>query len=148
MSYRISSNYTLFLRLLLPTLLTVFLGSFAIAFFLADPGDLPILYVPYFKWGFLITYFVLLAILLFTTMRLYRVEVDEANFYVTNYFKTARYPIESIESIKKRNLLLGHVHSIRLHERGIFGRKIRFLVARPRLQDYIEEHPDSFWAQN
>lgn len=138
MSYRVSSNMTFLLRVMVPTIWTTFFGLFAIAFFVADPEQLPLLYNPVIKWSFLAAYLLFLVFLRFTIMRLLRVEYDDEYVYATNYFKTVRYPWSSVETIKSYNLGFTQLISVHLKEKGKFGRKIRYLAAKSRLKSLME----------
>ena len=144
MSYRISSNLTMLLKVILPILWTVFFGSFAVAFFISDPADTPVLYNPFFKWGFLGTFLFFLVIIYFTFGRLVRVEMDDEFIYVSNYFKTYRYPIQNLKNIKEDDLILFKLIRFELVEKSRFGKRIPFLAARTRFNTFIEEHPEIF----
>lgn len=144
MTYRVSSNLTMMLRLILPILWTVFFGSFAIAFFIADPADTPVLYNPIFKWGYLLCFFLFLLFLKVTFMRLLRVEFDEEYVYVSNYFKTYRYSFSDISDIKEDDWLLFKLIRIKLKEKAKFGKTIPFIAAKTRLNIYMKEHPEQF----
>jgi hypothetical protein len=144
MSYRISSNLTMLLKIILPSLWAVFFGSFALAFFIADPADTPVLYNPLFKWSFLGVFLFFLLIIYFTIGRLVRVEMDEEYIYVSNYFKTYRYPIQNLKDIKEDDLILFKLIRFEMVEKSRFGRRIPFLAARTRLNTFIEEHPEIF----
>lgn len=141
MSYRVSSNLTFILKIIIPTIWTTFFGLFVIAFFTVDPEQAPILHNPVFKWGFLAGYLTFVGFLLLTFMRLLRVEYDAEAIYVTNYFKTVRYTWDSIDHIKSYNLGIVKLISIRLRDKGQFGKKIRYIAARTRLQDILAETP-------
>ena len=141
---RVSSNLTLFLKLVLPVAWAVFFGSFALAFFISDPADTPLLYNPWFKWSYLFGYITILGILYFSVGRLQRVEFGPDGVYVTNYFKTFRYQYTDIARIKENDFGLGLLVTIVLREKGYFGKSVRFLAARKNYQDYLEEHLNHF----
>lgn len=74
-------------------------------------------------------------------MQLYRVEYDTGGIYVTNYFKTVRYDWDSIDRIKTIHLGLFKINSIHLKDKGRFGRKIKYLVARTRFNTLMNDLP-------
>ena len=138
---RISSSATLFLKIFLPTFWLVFFGALTIAILISGDGKDPILGNWIFKGGIL-TFFAFGALILYYTfMQLKRVEFDREYLYVTNYFKTVRYPLDDIEFISETNLGLFHLGHIRLKAAGVFGRKINFLQSRQKFEDFIKADP-------
>lgn len=141
MSYRVSSNLTFLLRIALPTMWLSFFGLFAIAFFVADPEHMPLLYNPSFRWFYLLAYTSFALLIWRTLMQLYRVEYDTGGIYVTNYFRTVRYDWDSVDRIKTIHLGLFKINSIHLKDKGRFGRKIKYLVARTRFNTLMSDLP-------
>ena len=85
---RISSNWTLFLKIFLPTFWFVFYGAIVIALFVASENQMAISMS--MKIGVLVFYLSGSLVLYYTFMDLKRVEYDKDFLYVTNYFKTVR----------------------------------------------------------
>ncbi|MCB0570981.1 MAG: hypothetical protein KDC66_14500 [Phaeodactylibacter sp.] len=139
---RISTNLTLFYKLFIPVFWIVFFGSVTMAALLYTfeyVGNIPartfrILVVAFYLSG--------LLLLAFTLMRLKRVEVDDSYFYVTNYFKTARYPFHNIEKVELSRFLIFRVATIHFHEAGIFGKRAAFVPTRFRFHEFWEAHPE------
>lgn len=141
--YRISSNWTLFLKIFLPTFWLVFFGAFAIAVQLVEApvfGSIP---AWAFKIGTAVFFLLGTAILYFTLMQLLRVDLDENHLYVSNYFKTYRYPFSSIESIRIRDFGIFHLVRINLKGRGHFGSCITFLLDDSMLSAFLEKYPEA-----
>ena len=141
--HRISSNWTLFFKIFLPTFWMVFFGALTIALWLVDTpyfGNIPAL--P-FKLGFTAFFIIGTAILYFTMMQLLRVDLDEAHIYLSNYFKTYRYPFSEIESISERDIGLFHLVRIYLKGKGHFGSRINFLLDDSMLRAFFEKHPQT-----
>jgi hypothetical protein len=139
---RISSNLTLFFKFFVPIFWIVFFGAVTVAALLYDfeyVGDIP---ARNFRFGILAFYLSGGALLTFTLMRLKRVEADEEYFYVTNYFKTARYPFHSIEKVVESRLAIFTIVSLRFAAPGIFGKQATFLASRQRLRDFWEAQPE------
>lgn len=139
---RISSNATLFLKIFIPVVWTVFFGAFSIAVWMVDVpffGPVPALWM---KLGLGI--FLLLGFLFFylTSFQLKRVELDELYVYASNYFKTYRYPYHNVEKITERDLALFHVVSIHLKVPGKFGKRLTFLLDEPMFQDFLAKYPE------
>lgn len=138
---RVSSNATLFLKIFIPTIWTVFFGAFSIGVWLVEVpyfGPIPALWM---KLG--LTAFVLLGIAFFyfTFLKLKRVELDELYVYASNYFRTYRYPFHNIEKITESDLTLFHIVRIHLKVPGNFGKKLVFLLDEPMLEDFFGKYP-------
>ncbi len=139
---RISTNLTLFLKFFVPVFWIVFFGSVTVAALLYDFeyfGDMP---ARQFRLGVLAFYLSGLALLAFTLMRLKRVEADAHFFYVTNYFKTARYPFESIDKAVESRLVFFHIISLHFSQPGIFGKRATFIASNQRLRDFWASQPE------
>jgi len=119
-----------------------FFGSLTLGFLLVDEEELP-----YFMWGNsfkvgLIVFFLFFLIFLrFTLLRLKRVELSETHIYISNYFKTYRYPFSDIECIKVSDLLLFKLAKVEFTAKTSFGRNVYFLLQSHYLADYIEKFP-------
>jgi hypothetical protein len=59
-----------------------------------------------------------------------RVEVDEEHLYVSDYWNTAKYGLEDIETVSLRKTLWLPMATIHLRGKGRFGRNIRFVKGR------------------
>jgi hypothetical protein len=138
---RISSNITLLLKFFIPVFWLVFFGAVTLAALLYEydyVGNTPAIY---FKLG-MVFFFVTGALLFaFTLLRLKRVEADGHFFYLTNYFKTARYPFHNIERITVSRFLFISVATIYFVEPGIFGKRCTFVPSRQLMEAYWQEHP-------
>lgn len=142
--YRISSNWTLFLKVFFPTSWITFFGSLTIAILLAGPGELPLGGGLVFKLIFTSCFLIFLIFLLLTVMRLKRVDFGDDGIYVSNYFKTYRYGYEDVSKIKENNLGLFILGTIELKEKGSFGKKIHLLISKIHYQAFLEKHPEKF----
>lgn len=137
---RLSSNWTLFYRLFLPTFWIVLFGGIVLTvWFLKGRyfGPVSAVYVRAIITSFYVTS---LLILYFTVIQLKRVEMSREVLYVTNYFKHIRYPINAIEKISETDLWVIKLGKVTLKENGSFGKNLHFLVSR-------SEYP-IFWDQN
>ncbi len=139
---RISSSATLGLKLFFPTFWIVFFGSLVIAFLIAGSGKAPILGEPLFKLGAVGFFAMGLLLLYFTVMRLKRVELDHEFIYVTNFFKSYRYPFHQVEKLTQGDYSLFKTGHIYLKTSGSFGRKITFLQSRQKFEDFMKSHPE------
>ena len=133
----VSSNWTLFLKILFPILWGVFFGLTTIIFWLSkEPsvGSMPI-----FNFRLLITSFFItgMAVLYFSLMQLKRVEIDDNFLYITNYKDTARYPFHNIEKLEEANYFLFKIVHVHFKEAGIFGKKAVFLSNNFRLKEVL-----------
>ncbi len=141
---RVSTNWTLFFKFFLPVFWIVFFGALtAVALFYKYEyvGDIP---ASSFKIGVVIFYFSGLAMMIFTLMRLKRVEFDPHFIYITNYFKNYRYPYHNIEGVYISRFLFFATATIRFKTSGSFGKQIFFLPKLERLRYFLTQHPEVF----
>ncbi|MCB0595244.1 MAG: hypothetical protein H6557_10845 [Lewinellaceae bacterium] len=138
--HRISTNLTLFYKFFLPVFWIVFFGALTVAalFYPFDYiGDMP---AGNFRIGIVFFYLTGLLLLAFTLLRLKRVEADENFFYITNYFKTARYPFHNIERVVESKFFFFRTATIHFKEPGVFGSRIFFVPSNYRFREFWEAH--------
>lgn len=137
----VSTNLTLFLKIFIPTFWIVFFGLFTVSTYVKDIyiGSLT-------PWLFRLTctlfFLTGLALLYFTLMQIKRVDMDETYLYVSNYFKTIRYPYSLVEKVDERDFLFFHLIHIHFKQKGQFGKKIVFLSRGKKLDRFLRSHPD------
>jgi len=136
----ISTSLTIFLKLFIPIFWMVFFGAFTIGAFVQEisvgpfsPNAFRLLAIVFFLFGCLFLYF--------TLMQLKRVDMDDDFMYVSNYFKTVRYPYQAIDKVKERDWLLFHTVHVSFREAGIFGKKIVFVCRGKKLTRFLSSHP-------
>ena len=139
---RISSSATLFLKIFIPTFWIVFFGSFTLAVLISGKNISPLVSQPGFKIGIVIFYLTGVYALGISLFRLQRVELDSEHMYVTNYFKTYRYPLEHIDKIKELELIIFKLGIIHLIGAGSLGKKIFFVESRQKFEDYVKSSPE------
>ena len=141
--HQISSSTTLPLRIFLPILFTTFFGLFTIAVFVSDIGSLwgiPLKAVRILLPGL---FFLAIIGLYRTVWQLFRIDIDAEYLYVSNFFTTARYPIQQIDRVetpKAGGLRRGTIHLI---APGRWGQRLRFIPSRQRLRKYLQENPQA-----
>jgi hypothetical protein len=142
--YRVSSTWTLFLKIFLPTFWIVFFSAFAgIAIFL-ESETIPYFGTFSFKAGSVLFIFAGLVVLYFSLVRLKRVEFGNEKFFVTNYFKTYRYSYESIEKITEIDMVLVCVTFIHFFQKTAFGKKVFFIKRKKVWNEFIRLNPHYF----
>lgn len=139
---RVSSNFTVFYKLFLPTVWIVFFTIFTISIFTIDSHTLPFLTSPYFKYPFLFGYLLFLTLIYFTVIQLKRVEMGSDCYYVSNYLKTFRLVYDDIESVSIIPLVRLQVMTFRLKAKGSFGKKITFLASKQLFEIFENSQPD------
>lgn len=143
--HRISSNYTIFFTMFLPTIWFTFFATFSVALLISDPYDLPgILGVASFRYIFLLSFLLFLVFIYFTLMRLRRVELADNGIIISNYFKTYRYSYDDLISIKITNFGLFHLGILRMAAKTKMGKNIPFIMKRSYFEDFAIEHPHLF----
>lgn len=141
--HRLSSNWTLFFKIFLPTFWITFFGVLTLAVFFVKTPAFSGITAMVFKMGTLAFFAVGTAVLYFTLIQLKRVDIDPEHLYVSNYFKTFRYPFSNIERIGERNLGLFHLVRLHLKAPGRFGSRITFLLDDSMLSAFFEKHPEA-----
>lgn len=136
---RLSSNMTLFMAIVLPTLYISFFGLFVLVLFVSDNAVIP--RTGPFRWIVLGVFLLFVALIYLTIMRLRRVEYQDGKLFVTNYLKSFRYPIEDVEDILDYNFGLFRLGKIRLKQKGSFGRNIYFLLKTANWNTFREKYP-------
>jgi len=138
---RVSSQLTIVLRIVIPTVWFTSVLSIVILLGWAVRGKAGLFANPFIWIGLLLILgsgFALIRLLLW---RFYRVDMDARYVYVSNYFKTYKYPFSEIESISDSKTLPGRVFLITLKSKGSFGRYIYFLAAQALWSDFLKENP-------
>lgn len=140
--HRLSSNATLLLKFFIPVFWIVFFGAITLAALLYQydyVGNTPAVY---FKGGMVFFYVTGVLLFAFTLLRLKRVEADAGFLYVTNYFKTARYPFHSVAHLRLSRFLFLQLATVHFRESGIFGKRIFFLASRHLVDGYFTAYPE------
>jgi len=137
---RLSSNSTLMLKLFIPIFWIVFFGAFAFASYVANPIEAPQIANKTFRIQS--TIFVAIGIIFFalTFFRLKRVDADDKYIYISNYFKTYRYPTDTIDSIVIYNHLVLKAAHLTFKGRSSFGKKVIFIPYMINLNEFAEKH--------
>ena len=133
---RLSSNWTLVLKIFLPVFWLTFFGALTFAAFISNPVEAPQFTTKAFKIEMLIVFTTGLLFFLFTFVRLKRVDADDENIYVSNYFKTYKYPSNSIEKIIIYNHLILKVAHLHFTGKTSFGKKVFFVPFGSNLREF------------
>lgn len=145
---RLSSNFTLFFKLFVPTGWVSFFGLFALVIFLVDTTDKPLLASSVFRIGYLAFFFIFLVLIYFTIYQLKRVEYENGFVFVTDYFKTITFPLENIKRISRMNLGIFTLVWFHLKAKGYFGKRIPFIAKRTNFKSFENNHPKLFQAKD
>ncbi|NBC24667.1 MAG: hypothetical protein GVX78_03525 [Bacteroidetes bacterium] len=133
---RISSNWTLGLKVFFPTFWFVFYGAIVLALFVTPSAQLQIFGEMNFKMAVLIFYVSGSIVIYFTLMRLKRVEFDHDFLYVSNFFITLRIPWHNVKKHHERKILWLHLGSFSFHEPTRFGKQITFIESRSLMKEF------------
>lgn len=133
---RVSSNLTLFFKIFIPVFWSVFFGAMLIAFFVNKTEFF--FNTANFRIGAIVFYLSGLIMYYFMLFRLKRVELDDEFAYVSNYFKTFRYPWRNIIEIQETSFIIFTICTMKLKEGGYFGEKIVFIASRNHYKKYME----------
>lgn len=139
--HKLSSNFTLFWKIFFPVffLTMLYLLGFVMlfaendAFFLFSSATAKVIY-----W---ISMIFILLIFYFTILNIKRVEFDNEHFYITNFFKTIRIPVEGVESIKLYGVPFVF-SKIKLLNKSTFGKVITFIPDKVGVNVLRKMHGD------
>lgn len=138
--YRLSSNWTLFLKIFLPVFWLSFIGGFMLAAFVSNNIEFPQFTSLKFRIEILFIFLSGVIFFIFTFFRLKRVDVENDFIYVTNYFKTYRYHVGNIAEIKVYNHLILKAAHLKFTSRSSFGKKIIFIPNSQELKDFCSSN--------
>ena len=133
---RLSSNWTLVLKIFIPVFWLMFFGALTFAAFISNPIEAPQFTTKVFKIEMLVIFTSGLLFFAFTFFRLKRVDADDENIYVSNYFKTYKYPSHSIAEIIIYNHLILKVAHLHFKGKSSFGKKVFFIPFKSNLRQF------------
>ena len=139
---QVSSNLTLPFKLFIPIFWLVFFGLLTISAWVVSPETGGALASMNLRLAITAIFLTGAGVLYLTLLRLKRVEMDQEFVFVTNYFKSVRYPWSHIERLVQQQFLFFPIVYIHLKEPGSFGRRLVFLGSRSRWRIFLEEYPE------
>ena len=139
---RVSSSLTIVIRIALPTIWLATVISLVVLLSWAVSGRAQIFSNPIIWIALLLIIGSGVAFIHFILWKLYRVDMDHKYIYVTNYFRTYKYPFQDIELIKGISIFSDRIFRIQLKSKGSFGKNIYFLASQKLWHDFIDEHPE------
>jgi hypothetical protein len=139
---RLSSGWTLLLRLFFPVFYVVFMGAFTAATIIQGGEVSPVFSTWIYRIGMLTLLVLGVLTIRFTVWRLLRLDATATHFFITNYFKTFRYSRESIQAIYPFKIIFWNFIKIRLKEKGSLGQNLYVLLEHGLWIQYINSYPD------
>lgn len=138
--HRVSSNFTIFFKIFIPTVWLVFFTSILIMVFTISSQMLPAITTSGFKIGYTIFYLLFLIFIYFTIFQLKRVELGADYYFATNYFKTYKLIYDDIKSIETIEFGRFILITFNLQGKSSLGKKITFLASKQLYQIFIDSH--------
>lgn len=140
--HQISSSWTLFNRIFFPTFFLVFFGVGNLAFWFVNFENYMMSNLLFYRVLFMAMFLVGLIVFYNTSWKLKRIDIDDEFVYVSNYFKTARYSFDMIETIKEKMSFTNNKSVyITLVLPGTFGQVIRFKPDKIRYEKFFKSNP-------
>lgn len=133
---RLSSNWTLFLKIFLPVFWISFFGGFLIAVYTTNSIQAPQFSSGKFRSGAVIFVLSGMIFFLFTFFRIKRIDADDKFIYISNYFRTYRYTFDAIEKITVYDHLILKAAHLKFKGKTSLGRKIVFLPVMDSLREF------------
>ena len=91
----------------------------------------------------MITFFIVgILVIRFTVWRLKRMDIDKGYLYITDYFKTFRYTLDSVSSIEFFSIAWLKFLKIKLKEKGRLGNVFIVLIEKKMWDSYCAAHPE------
>ena len=134
---RVSTGWTLFYRIFLPIFYLAFMGSWTIATIRAGDEVSPLFESWIYRISMVGLVLIGAVIIRATVWRLKRLDVTSTHFYLTDYFKTFRYSLDSIASMDTFSIGWFRFLKIELKERGSLGQKFYILLEKDLWNDYL-----------
>jgi hypothetical protein len=140
MMQRLSSSWTIFFKLFVPVFWVVFFTTLGIATLTIGGDSIGIFSTSVYQWGLLIFLVSGYVFLFFTFYQLKRVDADDQYVYISNYFKTFRYPYSSIKGYRVSRLILFKLVRLHFTKKGSLGKSIVFLPSRSHFAEFAREN--------
>ncbi len=133
---RLSSNFTLFFKIFVPTFFIVFYGLITIFFFV---GESQVFHIgAWFPYSNLLFYLATVFILYKTVFQLHRIDCSDEYFVVSNYRHSYRYTYDSVASYTESSFLIFTFGRLEYKSPSTLGIKIRFLIDRQNRDKIFE----------
>ncbi|MEL7021970.1 MAG: hypothetical protein AAGK47_10190 [Bacteroidota bacterium] len=141
---RVSTNLTLAYKFFFPIIWITFFGCITLFCWLTDVGYVGNIPMSTFRIVMLASWGGGVILFYLAFLQLKRVEMDDTHVYVSNYFKTVRYPYEDVDKITSNNFLLFKSANIYLKGKGMFGKKIVFVPSKRLFESFTASRPKLF----
>lgn len=138
----VSSRFTLFLKLLLPTVWACFFGGLTIVMMFMPLDNIGEPFTP-LSARIMISSFTVgtIGLMYLFFIRIKWVATADDCFYVSNFMDSRKYTYDSIARIEETKGLIFRRVTIHLHEKGRFGKSF-FFFANYYWHYFLKKHPD------
>lgn len=140
--HRISSNFTLLLKIFLPTFWISIFTLFTVAVFISSPDTLPVFHNPLFRWGWVVVYLGMIMLMYFTIMNLKRLELNDQSMLISNFFRNFQSGFDNVKSISISNYGLFKIATMTFVAPTKLGTSASFMLSGQRYKDFIQTYPD------
>lgn len=134
---RISSGWTLIYKIFIPVFYTVFMLAWIIATIGSGDEVSPVFTHWMYRIGIVLVFILAVLLMRYTVWKLKRMDVATDHIFITDYFKTYRYSLESIESISHSNVLFWKFLKVKLKEKGSLGDSFTVLIEEKVWESWI-----------
>jgi hypothetical protein len=139
---RVSSQLTIVLRIVIPTVWFTSIVATLVMLTWAVRGRAGLFSNPYIWLSILFVVGTGFAFIRFVLWRLYRIDMDSEHLYVSNYFKTYKYPYSEVLAIRDAGIMKERIYRITLKSKGSFGQNLYFVASKVLWLDFKNEHPE------
>ena len=142
MMTRVSSGWTLVLKIFLPVFYIVFMLTWTVATIKAGDEVSPLFESSIYKIVMIALFLSGMLILRLTIWRLKRMDIAAPHIYITDYFKTFRYTVDSIDTMDSFSIGWFRFLRIDLKEKGSLGKRFIILLEKKLWDAYLTTHPE------
>ncbi len=138
----VSSQWTLSLKLLLPTFWFCFFGGLSLVLFITPLSGIGEPFSPMSARLIMLSFVLSTAAIYYIVFYpLKWVALDLDKMYVSNFFKSVQYSYDSIDSIHESRMLFWNKVTVNFHRPGVFGDSFVFFGSY-YWHYYLKKHPE------
>ncbi len=138
----VSSQWTLTLKLLLPTFWFCFFGGSTLVLFFTPLSNIGEPFTPMSARLIMLSFVLSTAGIYYLTFyQIKWVAMDADKLYISNFMKSFQYSYDSIARVEENRMLFWNKVTIHFHRPGYFGETIVFFASY-YWHYYLKKHPD------
>ncbi len=143
---QLTSSWTLGLRIFFPTVILTFLGALTASIFLFKESEYVGIFAhPFAKYGLLVLWLGLAALMAISVLRLKRLDADDQAMYVSTYLRNFRYLHQDIEKLEISEFWIFDIGRLHFKGKTSLGNSVICILSKKRLEIFLEKYPSVEW---